>query len=432
MPRYETNFEIPVANPSPYERTDYVHIDLDRLGVPPRLNENNLTLYRYCNSKPEKVPYQIDYLVGRSGHLRVMTFLSVKTPSGPDDYSEPKATFLLQEEASEHTPPPENLRIEYYYSRPERGEPDDGFNPRWEPGRSVAGVKLKNSVIEIYVSLVPSRLPGANISYTGAVTSLTHLEAYRAFGTDDFIDPFREDPEKLWGQISEIAFFPLPWKHEWFYRVPLLDQHYELVWANSGPVRAVITIKSSPIIIRYDGTPYFNKTVEVECHLYRVISVYPDRDNSFYTEHLFVETTDTHKSLAFRPYYRSIVPPPFGPTELKRFEHIPDYYVLWKHFALAYRGFGFAADAHVRGVELRGSEIFWRLPISHHNTCVHYFLFHPLLPRSFDPFHAVGHSAWYEKAFKPLAPTNFELRWPPILLPTTTDTGARILTALHK
>lgn len=213
------------------------------------------------------------------------------------------------------------------------------------------------------------------------------------------LSPFEEFPAKRWGQLNELVFFPLPWDLKLFHRKSLLGKEYDLVWSNSGIMRAVVTLKSAPMTIQYTGEPYFQpKELEVKCHLYRVIYVYPDKP--FYTEELLV-LDERGFSINFRPYYLSLVHNPHGVySELKRFEHIPDYFVSWKSFAGQNRGYGFAADAHIRRIQLNGDEIRWRLPLTHHNKCIHYFMFQSFA--QFDPFHIIGHSGWYERVFKPL------------------------------
>jgi hypothetical protein len=216
------------------------------------------------------------------------------------------------------------------------------------------------------------------------------------------------------GTGDELVFFPLPWEHKWFHRVSLRDQEYGLVWSKSGPIRAIVTLKSKPFTILYNGSPFFSeKAVEVKANFYRVIYVYPGQNNPYYTEELFVLTEEGRNALSFRPYYFSKVPPESCYFDLKRFEHIPDYFVLWKHFGPHHYGYGFAADVHVRWVQIKGDEIRWRLPLSRNCRCIHYFMFQP--SHQFDPFHDIGHKAWYERAFKPLQPSDFSLRFPPHL-----------------
>ena len=178
-------------------------------------------------------------------------------------------------------------------------------------------------------------------------------------------------------------------------------KEYELIYSKSGPLRAIFTVKSEPLTIKYQGKPFFKPDYfEVECNLFRTIYIYPEKP--YYMEEISALTKDG-TSISFRPYYLSMVHyPPGIISTLHRFEHIPDYFVIWKHFSEHYRGYGFASDAHIRDIEFHGEEIKWRLSLSHRNRCLHYFMFnHPPFPFT-DPFHIIGHYGWYEKLFKPL------------------------------
>src|SRR4051812_23803834 len=89
-----------VANPSPYERSDYLEIELSACEVPRGLDETSLRLYRiWPGNHREEVPYQLDYPFGRQSNHRVLTFISRGTPSGSDNYSTATAEFSLEEGA---------------------------------------------------------------------------------------------------------------------------------------------------------------------------------------------------------------------------------------------------------------------------------------------------------------------------------------------
>src|SRR5271157_368129 len=90
---------IAVANPSPYERSDFVEIDdLNALGVPPELDDGNLRLIRrWSGGSTEEVAFQIDYPFGTKAGYRTLTFFSRNTPPGDPDYRQPTAQFSLEE-----------------------------------------------------------------------------------------------------------------------------------------------------------------------------------------------------------------------------------------------------------------------------------------------------------------------------------------------
>ena len=397
--------EFYIANPSPYVRSDYVNIDLRALNVPLDIIEGEFRLSRiHENGDIEEIPYQIDKILGDGYDNYILTLISTNTPPGPDDYEKPSARFILEEGKPKESFSPaikENLWVGHYYKNPEKNEPKDGFNKLFFPDRKAYGLKLYNTSLEFYFSLVPHPQFLTENDYSGAITSLVFEEARKIAGEGEMLCPFGEYPPKRWGQLTELVFFPAPWELRWFNRISMLGKEYELIYSKSGPLRAIFTVKSEPLKIRYQGKPFFKPDYfEVECNLYRTIYVYPKKP--YYTEEILALTNDG-TSISFRPYYSSMVHYPQGiSSHLYRFEHIPDYFAIWKHFAEHYRGYGFASDAHVRGIEFIGDEIRWRLPVSHRNRCVHYFMFH-YYPQIFsDPFHIIGHNGWYENLFKPL------------------------------
>jgi hypothetical protein len=154
--------------------------------------------------------------------------------------------------------------------------------------------------------------------------------------------------------------------------------------------------------------------------LYRVLSVHPDKP--FYTEDLFVladHDTDYPDdiSISFRPYFHSVLNHSVvADTRLARFEHIPDYLALWKPVGVLHYGYGFASDAHVRALAIDGNRLSWRLALSHHHRCIHYFMFHCEDGGRYDPFHEIGHSAWYERILKPLEAVPLAKRYPAPML----------------
>jgi hypothetical protein len=232
-------------------------------------------------------------------------------------------------------------------------------------------------------------------------------------GAGEALAPYEPSPPKRWGQLTHVDFYPLPWERQYFQTVTLAGQpgqepRYTLVWSKTGPLRATVTLKSEPIQVLYGGEPFFkpNKK-ELTCHLYRVISMYPSRE--FYTEQLIVrpegEGLDPSRriSLAFRAHYYSYLGyPEYVPHESARFEHIPDYFAVWKSFSFHHRGYAFASDSHVRALDITPSELRWQLQLGHEYRCVHLFPFHCWPEEDFSLFHEVGHTGWYERLLKPL------------------------------
>ena len=92
------SWTICVTNPSPYERNDYVEVNLQKLGVSSELNESNLRLFRvnFDRSRYE-IPFQIDSVLGHNSPVRILTFLSTQTPASAEDYSQFTAEFELEQ-----------------------------------------------------------------------------------------------------------------------------------------------------------------------------------------------------------------------------------------------------------------------------------------------------------------------------------------------
>ena len=406
--KYQVEFD--VANPSNYPRDDYVQVNLESLQVPKDLDETNLALFRvFENNRKQELPFQIDFLFGKQRGVRIMTFLSGQMRGGLENYSQASARFLLQESSPKHWYAPSNL-----WAKCHCDNNDEAFFAEKPIGSKITGIKLFNGSLDTYFKLrvVPKSQKG--LTYTGAATSVELPEIKDFTGMAEILAPYWDEPEKLWGQIREVVFFPLPWEQKWFHRFSLLDQDYDLIWLKSGPIRAIATIKSKPMPILYDGNPFFSGSRKVHVCLYRVLYVYPEKP--YYTEELYALTEENHQFISFRPYYFSKIPAPNVQVDLKRFDHIPDYFAVWKHFGpYHYYGYGFATDVHTRAVQVHEDTISWRLTLSRYSSCVHYFMFDPSPSQNFDPFKTIGHKGWYERVFKPLRPVAEALRFPPSL-----------------
>lgn len=418
---------IKVANPSRYERSDYVEIgDLSALGLPSTVDEGNLRLIRqWPGGSRQDVAFQIDYPFGREARYRSLTFFSSNTPPGDADYTYDTAQFSLEEGTPQDfscAVNPTLLRVEHY-SAP--GVHQD----TWDPGANVIGVELSNGIappeehrkelsgLQMHFNLVPRPETTSPFNYSGAATSILHHRAWSMTEAADALAPHYpwrpHSPQKCWGQLSALEFYPFPWERRYYQSESLLGQpgnepRYTLVWSKTGPWRATVTLKSEPFQVQYSGKPFFKPDMkELTCCLYRIISMYPNKE--FYTEQLIVrpegeglESSD-RISLAFRAHYYSYLDyPEHVDLEVARFELVPDYFAVWKSFATHHRGYGFASDSHVRALQVTPPEIRWRLQLGHEHRCVHLFPFHGYPEEGFAPFHEIGHTGWYERLFKPL------------------------------
>jgi len=402
--------EFNISNPSVYQRSDYIEVDFDHLEIPKQLDEYSLKLSRiYPDGTLEEIDYQIDNLLGEKRENRLLTFFADHIPpSGSDDYDKPSASYLLEEASPRLCFSRKDLYVENFYSSDEYQEINK-FSKVPKP----IGVKLHNNRLHFYFCLVPHPVPGKNmdINFAGAVTNIEFKDLKEAGAfTYELLSLFWNYPQKRWGQLTHVSFFPLPWQLEGFENITIPDKKYELIYSKSGPIRAVISVKIGPIDVVYKGEPLFaTPERKIKSNIYRIIYVYPDCP--FYIEEILSETIE-ETSISFRPYYTSVIHFPNFKSQLKRFESIPDYFSLWKSFAHQHYGFGFAADAHVRQIQLEGDTIRWRLPFSHHKKCINYFMHHGIAPHTIDLFHSIGHNAWYEKVFKPMEVIPYKKRFP--------------------
>jgi hypothetical protein len=195
---------IKVANPSPYERSDYVEVDLESAGVPPDLDDKTLRLLRNWPTGSTEEAYQIDYPFGRKAGYRILTLFSRNTTPGDVDYGRHTAEFSLEEGSPTSfadRADPHVLRVEHY---PAPGIPQES----WDPGKHYVGVKLFNGGaptqqqqvhfdgLQVYFSLVPRPEVSAPLNYSGAATTVLHHRAWKA-GASEALSPVLIRPKSV-------------------------------------------------------------------------------------------------------------------------------------------------------------------------------------------------------------------------------------------
>jgi len=407
---FKTKFQI--ANPSPDCRSDFVEVDLDRLNLPDTVKIETLALYRLGEyDRKDPVPFQVDNVAGPDRKKQIMVFYCQHANAGADDYSRGSASFQLEEsdQSSDASTQPSpdvlgrgatNLRLEYHYSsRVSGGHTDSVTTPTLVPGRDgdIAGIWLKNGLIEAYVRL--NRLPNdpPDISYTGSSTTIQIPEA--PANLLNFAVGLKNNSPARWGQLTDFSFPPPPWCRD-HQKVSLEDKDYSLISSNVGPLRATCTLRSSELSFLYADVRTPDKaTLEIPCHLYRVFSVYPWQEVPYYTEDIFVLSNEG-LTLSFRPHFRSCMEYVDCHGGLSRLEHIPDYFSIRQYFYPLHYLYGFAADAHSRGIRADGNTIRWRLTYGHNIKCTHLFM--KFDQAHFDPLTAIGHYCWYKQLLKPM------------------------------
>jgi hypothetical protein len=206
----------------------------------------------------------------------------------PDDPSRDTLVFLLDQPIE---PGPEDYSEPSAFICVERGEPV--AQRQGEPSVEVDenGVKLINSQLQVWLSLQPSLPPVKNETirhgnwYAGSATSVV-------FNGKEILDTFQgelhwigHDPEKRCMQVDKILLWPPIGETMIDQEVSLFNKVYRPISHSNGPLRASITIA---VPFNYE---YLNlrtgKNDDLECELYRVISLYAGAD--YLVEELFVK-----------------------------------------------------------------------------------------------------------------------------------------------
>ncbi len=411
---HEWFFEI--SNPSDEPRTEHVEVDLEALGSPTPNPSGCYSLHKkQAYGGWEQVECQVDPLddIGLKG---VLSFrVDALPPSGVDDYSIASACFKLKEEdAPKKTPGNSSLYLDYYY----KNAPGDGYSPVELDDDEAYGLKFRSKNLEFYLSLVPDpaefwappQKPSGNIA--GAVTSIVSgignlfLPGMQIL-TEDFPNG------DYWGKITELSLPLSPWELK-NPHIERIDQEYELVHSNCGPVRIVAVIRSQPIHFHYSRFPLGNaSTVEklpVSCRLYRVFSLYPDITG--YAEEIFVLTEKKSGGLpiSFCPHFLSSfssysnAQEVFGNNNtLHRLGYIPDYFLL--HTFFGYQGphenlSAVASDSCIRDIRICNNSISFQLSTGFRKRLR--YLFPCNLKRDKLNLDEIGRH-WYEALYKPIS-----------------------------
>ncbi len=289
LPKVEDQKEyiLSIANPSPYDRSDYVEVNLQTLNeFSTHLINNEAQLYRLNEdgSINQELQFQVDQLLGIGDETKnVLSFFCDNLKSGPDDYSKSSAKFLIKPGKPSKVDVPSDLSIKFRYKTSEE------FSDVWEKDRDVELIKLHNNCFEIAISLVP-HLGDNMIDYAGSATNVL-LRGFEMLAPFDAFDPDKHFPKKHCFQLKKLIFNPLPWEGRGLSEISLSGKEYKFVYSNIGPIRAVVVLQSGPFTVEYDGTSYLPSQEKTEkrflkCYLYRIFSLSPDKP--FIIEDLFV------------------------------------------------------------------------------------------------------------------------------------------------
>ena len=402
-----------VFNPSNYERGGWVTLPWEPIARETGFDSRDLLLYQDVGTP---LPYQVDQIDPADPSRDTLSFfLSRPLNRGDEHYKDPKGVVFIKGKASgrkERAGPPEQSR-DYEFS---------------------------NMRMHVRLNLTPESEDGKGDWYSGSARSI-RLEKLRDVLEDgslserkEFLDYFHRmfhlghDSQKRAMQLDSIRLTHLDPDSDAYQQINLYNLPYHLVSENSGPVRKCVTIASEPFYYNY-SSPSDLKETQLQCELYRVFSLYEDRE--YVLEELFVKVKPPEGfsagddfNLFFEARYFTYMK--MGSPRLCSYDYVPDWFAMGDlDSQLVY---GFACDVHVRKIEHpdpsfpdyhnRENSFTWNLHPCKAATCLHLFSeFDPTsLPSGQNPLanlemlselavkgfeYMAGHS-WYEIIYKPL------------------------------
>jgi hypothetical protein len=388
-------FKLAVFNPSDYPRAGHVTARWQPIGKETGIDPKEITL---LDESDRPLPFQIDRVDKSDPSRDTFSFsLPEAIPRGAEDYSIPSAYLHLTEGSPAA---PQAAKVGICVRSSETGE---------------ERVELWNEILFVCLSLSPSPGPGAGRWYAGSADSV------RLNGKETLdvwvLDWVGHDPEKRCMQVDKLRLWSPAREDAPLQEASLFDHPYQLVSQCVGPVRAAVTIASSPFHYQHSD-PSTRRPGQLEYKLYRIISLYAGAD--YVLEELYVKANRPGKpreqggdakaiDLCFSAHYFAYMDMGFEPA-IYRFEQIPDWFAVGAphgHALEPHPGYGFATDVHVASFAhphpgypngQRAYRTFsWELPPCRSAKCLHLFMRGQ--PAGFD---SMTGRAWYEHIFKPL------------------------------
>jgi hypothetical protein len=390
-------FKLSVFNPSQYRRGGYVTVPWQPIQKRTGIDPKNVVL---LDKSDQLLRVQVDHLDESDTSRDTFSFLLVDAiPPGAEDYSVPSAFLRLDEGSPPSSPASKGTHV------PNLQTTEDG-------------VELWNDTLFVSLCLSPSRGKDRNNWYAGSADSVRLygkeiLDAWMA----ELVGWGGHDPEKRCMQVDKLQLWNPAWKDRPFEERSMFDCPYRLVSQCLGPVRAAVTIASSPFYYQYSD-PFTRQPEQMECKLYRIISLYAGAN--YVLEELYVKGICPEKlqekdgrpkmiDLCFSARYFACMDLGFEPA-IYSFEGVPDWFAVGApqgHAFLPHPGYGFATDVHTASLvhphpgypngPLAYRTFSWHISPSKNAKCLHLFMRGH--PAGFD---SMTGQAWYEHIFKPL------------------------------
>jgi hypothetical protein len=388
------SYGMALFNPSNYTRTGYVSVPwqpiYERTRIPPEA-------FLIRDHSHDYLRFQIDRIDPNDPSLDTLVFSYDKPLNpGPDDYSK-SSTFLNIESGESPSLKEGKSRVTLNNENPSQS------------------VQLTNGRLYVWLNLLPNVPQDKKKNwYAGCATSV-RLE------DNELLDSYRgkipgvgHDPEKRCMQISAIELLRAPWETTEYYWVRLFDQPYRIVAHSNGCLRASLTIASDPFQFPY-WDPFARKIRNLTCSLYRVLSVYPEKD--FIMEELFIKATPSRENKSegnitaslnptFRAHYFALMDLSWEP-QIYQSPTVPDWFAVgatnnWPPCP----SYGFATDVHASPLIhpvpdypdklLAYKSYSWHLLPAKTARSLHLFM-----NNEPSELGRAGH-CWYENCYKPL------------------------------
>jgi hypothetical protein len=377
-----STYVLSILNPSDHPRSGWVDTAWQPIQKATKIDPDKLVV---LGPGGNPLRAQVDKVDPKDPERARLVFLLDRTvDAGREDYSHESGTVTLSETA---TPT--------QFEHPAKAQVQPGV-----------GFRLENSRLNVWFNLGNhDGMPW----FAGAASSvlLDGQEVLDAFA-DDFMG---HDLEKRCMQVDRICLSRPAWEWTACQEERLYARPYEVVSSNSGPVRATVTIASTPFDYTF-WDPQREKACRYEARLYRVLSLYVDA--TYIIEDLYLRAVPRDSDTGTRPIHLSFTARYFCYMEMgfepriTHYAHIPDWLAIGSQWD-PYQGYGFATDVHAEGVvnpvpdvpfpdEYRQARTYsWELGVGTGARCLHLFRF-----GSPDSLAEETGRAWYYHVYQPL------------------------------
>ncbi len=234
------------------------------------------------------------------------------------------------------------------------------------------GIEFSNQHIKVWFAL--SQLDNGLI---GCATSFV-LNSKPSYCKEmlDFWEPncINHNPQKQFMKINKVVIPSSPWKLS---DIDMQDVGYQIVYHHIGPVRGLLTLKSTPLLIPAEVTS--KKVKEYSGHLYRFISIYPDQNWIMDELSFTIDCDGTGRYVFFSTWYYMSCD--FRePSTLYRYDGITGWFALGNGQWDPFPSYGFTTSAHAErpaildfGEDQNPTKYQWKLGLRNNIRNIHVF-----------------------------------------------------------